>query len=255
MLVSNPRYFDFLEHYANVLYKQDSRGALAFAAQVASSVEPYRPETCCAIGYFYSMSSRHEDSIAYFRRAVTLDRNCAPGWTYLGHKYMDVGNFYAALSSYQRSISLSRRDYKVFYGLGKAYEALQKPNIALDYYRQAIELRPEEMGLWRAMGNCLATLSKLPQAIAALKKAIECTDAAFNKPEEYAGDIILLRLQRIHMLFQTASLYEDDHNRREARVHLQQCWMRQLGTSPSPLPRTRDITNTCPYSYLDHSCG
>ncbi|KAI0438631.1 cell division cycle protein-like protein 23 [Xylaria telfairii] len=223
MLLSNPRYFDFLENYAHVLYNLDSRSALAFAAQIASSVEPFRPETCCAIGYFYSMSSRHEDSITYFRRAVTLDRNCTPAWTYLGHKYMDMGNFYAALSSYHRSIGLSKRDYKVFYGLGKAYEALQKPKMALDYYRQAVVLRPKEMGLWRALGNCMAMLSKFPQAIAALKKAIECTDVAFNKPEEYTGDIILLRLQRIHMLFQSALLYEDDRNRQEAKVRLRQC--------------------------------
>ncbi|KAI0467710.1 cell division cycle protein-like protein 23 [Xylaria cf. heliscus] len=223
MLVSNPRYLDFLEHYSNVLYNLESPTALAFAAQLASSVDPYRPESCCAIGYFYSMSKRHEDAIIYFRRAVTLDRSCATAWTFLGHKYMDVNNLYAALSSYRRSIGLNRRDYRAFYGLGQAYEALEKPNMALNYYHQAVALHPEEMGLWRTMGNCMSTLSKVPQAISALKRALECTSAAFNNPEEYEGDIFLLRLQRVHILFQSAELYESMHNRREATIHLQQC--------------------------------
>ncbi|RYC58789.1 hypothetical protein CHU98_g7414 [Xylaria longipes] len=223
MLVSNPRYFDFLEHYSNVLYKLKSRAALAFAAQLASSVELYRPETCCAIGYFYSISSRHEDAIVYFRRAVTLDRSCTSAWTFLGHKFMDVGNFHAALSSYLRSIGLNQHDYRAFYGLGKAYEALEKPNTALYYYRRAVALRPDEMGLWQTMGNCMAILSKVPQAITALKRAIECSSAAFSKPDEFKGDIALLRLQRVNTLFQSAELYEKLHNRQEATSHLEQC--------------------------------
>lgn len=87
MLVSDPRRLDYLDHYSNVLYTLGSRDRLAFVAQLASKVDCYRPETCCVVGNLYSLSSRHEDAVNYFRQALILDRNLSSAWTLLGHEY------------------------------------------------------------------------------------------------------------------------------------------------------------------------
>jgi anaphase-promoting complex subunit 8 len=114
-------------------------------AQLASSVEPYRPETCCIIGNYYSLSSRHEDAIIYFSRALVLDRSFASAWTSLGHEYLKLENSHAGLSSYLRAISLNKRDYRAYFGLGQAYEPPEQPKMPPDSYRRAVLLRPGEM--------------------------------------------------------------------------------------------------------------
>ncbi len=84
MLVSDPRRLDFLDHHSNVLYTLGSRNRLAFVAQLASAVDRYRPDTCCAIGNYHSLPSRHEDAVEQFKRGLSLDRNFSSTWTFLG---------------------------------------------------------------------------------------------------------------------------------------------------------------------------
>ncbi|KAI1325761.1 anaphase promoting complex subunit 8 [Xylariaceae sp. FL0255] len=110
MLVSNPTYLEFLDHYSDVLFTLKSSDTLAFVAQIATRVEPYRPETCCIVGYYYASLSRKEMAIQYFRLALLLDRHCTPAWRFLGHQYLKLQNWHAAISAYMRAISLDKRD-------------------------------------------------------------------------------------------------------------------------------------------------
>lgn len=124
-MISDPRRLDFLDHYSNVLYTLESHEKLAFVAQLASNVDRYRPETCCVIGNYYSLSSRHEDAIIQFKRALNLDRGFSSAWTLLGHEYLAVQNTHAAVESYRRAIDINNKDYRAFVGLGQGYESLE----------------------------------------------------------------------------------------------------------------------------------
>ncbi|KAI0874478.1 cell division cycle protein-like protein 23 [Hypoxylon argillaceum] len=223
MLVSHPRYLDFLDHYSNVLYTLGSRDRLSFIAQLASSVESYRPETCCVIGNYYSLSSRHEAAIVQFRRALILDRSFAPAWTFLGYEYLKLENSHAALSSYLRAVNLNKQDNRAYFGLGHVYEALEQPKMSLEFYRRAALLRPGEMDIWQAMASCFVSMSKPSQAINSLKRALACTDPAVNRPEDFTGDTSLVRRTRLDILFQSASLHEELNNRQGATSFLEQC--------------------------------
>ncbi|KAI0817927.1 anaphase promoting complex subunit 8 [Xylaria sp. FL0064] len=223
MLVSHPGYLEFLDHYSNVLYTLGSRDRLAFVAQLASSVETYRPETCCVIGNYYSLSSRHQEAIIYFRRALVLDRRFSPVWTLLGHEYLKLENSHAALSFYLRAISLNKQDYRAYFGLGQAYEFLEQPKMSLDFYQRAVLMRPREMEIWQAMTGCLLTLSKLPQAITSLKRELGCIGSALRDRDDYIDDLSLLKRRRLDILFQVATLHEELHNRQEATISLEQC--------------------------------
>ncbi|KAI1356980.1 hypothetical protein F5Y01DRAFT_309521 [Xylaria sp. FL0043] len=223
MLISHPRYLEFLDHYSNVLYTLGSEVRLSFAAQIASSIEPYRPETCCVIGNYYSLSSRHQDAIIYFRRALILDRNFSSAWTLLGHEYLKLENSHAAMSSYIRAIGLNKHDYRAYVGLAQGYESLEQPKMALSFYQRAVLLRPGELNLWQAVARCLVTLTKLPQAVKSLKRALSCTNSALRSSEDCIDDVSHLRRARLDIFFEIARLYDELHDRREATSFLERC--------------------------------
>ncbi|OBT51968.1 hypothetical protein VE04_07367 [Pseudogymnoascus sp. 24MN13] len=220
MLLSDPRRLDFLDHYSNVLYTLGSRERLAFVAQLASAVNRYRPETCCVVGNYYSLSSRHEDAVNYFRRALNLDRNFSPAWTLLGHEYFKLQNTHAAIESYRHAVDLNNKDYRAFVGLGQVYEVLEKPSFSLHYYRRAVALRPADVDLWQMMSTCLMGMSRVPQAIDALKKAITCSG---NHAGNHTGTLDDARWKRIELFFHLANIYEESQDRTEAIKYLEIC--------------------------------
>lgn len=172
LLVTHPHRLDGLDHYSNILYVMTDRPRLAFLAHLATSVDKFRPETCCVVGNYYSLCSQHEKAVMYFRRALTLDRNFLAAWTLMGHEYVELKNTHAAIESYRRAVDVNRKDYRAWYGLGQAYEMLDMGFYALFYYQRAAGLRPYDPKMWQAVGSCYAKMDRLEQAIKALKRAL-----------------------------------------------------------------------------------
>ena len=171
-LYLNPHRLDGLDHYSNILYVMADRPRLAFLAHLATSVDKFRPESCCVVGNYYSLCSQHEKAVMYFRRALTLDRNFLSAWTLMGHEYIELKNTHAAIESYRRAVDVNRKDYRAWYGLGQAYEVLDMGFYALFYYQRAAGLRPYDPKMWQAVGSCYAKMEKLDSAIRALKRAL-----------------------------------------------------------------------------------
>ncbi|KAK5229063.1 Anaphase-promoting complex subunit 8 [Exophiala xenobiotica] len=172
LLVTHPHRLDGLDHYSNILYVMTDRPRLSFLAHLATSVDKFRPETCCVVGNYYSLCSQHEKAVMYFRRALTLDRNFVAAWTLMGHEYVELKNTHAAIESYRRAVDVNRKDYRAWYGLGQAYEMLDMGFYALFYYQRAAGLRPYDPKMWQAVGSCYAKMDRLEQAIKALKRAL-----------------------------------------------------------------------------------
>ncbi|OCT52509.1 Anaphase-promoting complex subunit 8 [Cladophialophora carrionii] len=172
LLVTHPHRLDGLDHYSNILYVMADRPRLAFLAHLATSVDKFRPETCCVVGNYYSLCSQHEKAVMYFRRALTLDRSFLSAWTLMGHEYIELKNTHAAIESYRRAVDVNRKDYRAWYGLGQAYEVLDMGFYALYYYQRAAGLRPYDPKMWQAVGTCYAKMERLDQAIKALKRAL-----------------------------------------------------------------------------------
>ncbi|EXJ93828.1 anaphase-promoting complex subunit 8 [Capronia coronata CBS 617.96] len=172
LLTAHPHRLDGLDHYSNILYVMADRPKLAFLAHLATSVDKFRPETCCVVGNYYSLCSQHEKAVMYFRRALTLDRNFLSAWTLMGHEYIELKNTHAAIESYRRAIDVNRKDYRAWYGLGQAYEVLDMGFYALFYYQRAAGLRPYDPKMWQAVGSCYTKMNRLDQAIKALKRAL-----------------------------------------------------------------------------------
>ena len=214
VLALDPRYLDFLDHYSNVLYNLGSHDRLAFVAQLASSVDRHRPETCLVIGNYYSLLSRPEAAITSLRQALALDRSCSAAWTLLGHEYLKAQNTHAAIESYRHAVSHARHDYRALFGLGQAYDALGKPELSLHYYLRASTIRPNDTDLLQAAATGLAAMSRLEEAIKVLKRALACS--AFQ-------DGVLAKQTRVELLFRLGSLYDEVQNRQEATAYLEMC--------------------------------
>ncbi|KAK4941569.1 Anaphase-promoting complex subunit 8 [Elasticomyces elasticus] len=172
LLIAHPHRLDGLDHYSNILYVMTDRPKLAFLAHLATSVDKFRPETCCVVGNYYSLCSQHEKAVMYFRRALTLDRNFLSAWTLMGHEYIELKNTHAAIESYRRAVDVNRKDYRAWYGLGQAYEVLDMGFYALFYYQRAAGLRPYDPKMWQAVASCYAKMDRLEQAIKAQKRAL-----------------------------------------------------------------------------------
>lgn len=219
VLSLDPRYLDFFDSYSNVLYNLGAHDRLAFLAQLATSVDRYRPETGLVVGNYYSLTARPEAAITSFRRALTLDRSCSAAWTLLGHEYLKAQNLHAAVESYRHAVSHARHDYRALFGLGKAYEALEKPALSLHYYLRASTIRPGDTDLLQAAAAGLATMSRFEEAIKFLKRALACSASEGG---------VAARQTRVGLLYQLGNLYEKAEDRREATAYLEMCLVEAL---------------------------
>ena len=246
LLTSHPHRLDALDHYSNILYVMADRPRLAFLAHLCTTLDKFRPETCCVVGNYYSLCSQHEKAVMYFRRALTLDRSFLSAWTLMGHEYIELKNTHAAIESYRRAVDVNRKDYRAWYGLGQAYEVLDMSFYALYYYQRAAGLRPYDPKMWQAVGSCYAKMDKLDQAIKALKRALvagtyfETSDSpqtSFNtsantqQPKRKRPNRTGRKLLDPETLFQIATLYERIGNDTETAKYMDLCVAQETGAS------------------------
>jgi anaphase-promoting complex subunit 8 len=179
LLESNPHRIEGMDVYSNILYVKEATVHLSAVARRCVEEDPYRPETCCVAGNYYSLRGQHEKAVVYFRRALRLDPSYLPAWTLMGHEYVELKNPPAGIEAYHRAVGLNPRDYRAWYGLGQTYELVNMPHHALHYYRKAVALRPEDARMWNAMAHCYAS-SALNQPEA----AVECYRRALPNDKE-----------------------------------------------------------------------
>ena len=79
-----------MDTYSNILYVKEAYAGLSHLAHSAILTDKYKPETCCIIGNYYSLRTQHEKAVAYFRRALKLNRNYLSAWTLMGHEYVEM---------------------------------------------------------------------------------------------------------------------------------------------------------------------
>lgn len=231
----DPYRIDSLDHYSNLLYVVRNRPKLAFLAQLATSIDKFRPETCCIVGNYYSLKSEHEKAVQYFRRALMLDRNFLAAWTLMGHEYVEMKNPHAAIESYRRAVDVNRKDYRAWYGLGQTYEMLEMHLYALFYYQRASSLRPLDSTMWNAVGSCFDRIDRPLQSIKAFKRALVAgtyydTSSSFNSQTSTgaAPDPYMVS----DTLYNIALMYEKLGDIEEAASYMEMTLAQEEGQEP-----------------------
>jgi anaphase-promoting complex subunit 8 len=201
----------------------ETRPKLAFLAQLATSTDKFRPETCCVVGNYYSLKSEHEKAVMYFRRALTLDRNFLSAWTLMGHEYVEMKNTHAAIESYRRAVDVNRKDYRAWYGLGHIYEMLEMHSYALFYHQRAASLRPYDPKMWQAVGACFSQIGKYHNGIRAYKRALVAGSYDGAAAASFAADGVRMGggILDPDVLYQIALLYELTHDRDECAAYME----------------------------------
>ena len=211
-----------------------ARPKLAFLAQIATSIDKFRPETCCVVGNYYSLKSEHEKAVMYFRRALTLDHNFLSAWTLMGHEYVEMKNTHAAIESYRRAVDVNRKDYRAWYGLGQTYEVLEMGLYALWYYQRAASLRPYDPKMWQAVGSCYDKVGKPVQSIKAYKRALVAGSYYDSTSSFGSGTTSSSPSNAIldpEILYQIALMYEKLDDRQEASTYMELTLCQEEGTS------------------------
>lgn len=176
IIKKDPYYLDDLDIYSNILYVTEQGPKLAFLAQLVTSVDRFRPESCLVVANYYSLKGEHEKAINYYQRALTLNRSCLSAWTLMGHEFVELKNTHAAIESYRRAVDANKRDFRAWYGLGQAYEFLEMHYYSLYYFQKASTLKPMDPRMWQALGQCYNKLDRMNDSIKAFKRALHVSD-------------------------------------------------------------------------------
>ena len=97
---------DHVDIYSNVLYVKNKPVELSHLAKNVYELDRYRPETCNVLGNYYSLRGEREKAISYFKRAVRLDPHYLSAWTLLGHEYLELKNWNAAIAAYRSAVGI-----------------------------------------------------------------------------------------------------------------------------------------------------
>jgi anaphase-promoting complex subunit 8 len=142
LLARDPHRLEDMDLYSNCLFVTEARADLCALAQAAVRIDKFRFQTCCVVFNYYAMKGEHEKAVLSLRRALKLNPNYTAAWTLMGHEYVEMHNFAAAIEAYRRGVDLNPRDFRAWYGLGQAYEVMQMHTYSLYYYSKATNLRP-----------------------------------------------------------------------------------------------------------------
>lgn len=206
----DPHRVEDVDTYSNILYVMEKRAKLTSLAQNyaggadGAGVDRMRPEVCCLLGNYWSLSGEHEKAIVEFRRALRLDPSYLSAWTLMGHEYVEMKNTYAAIESYRKAIDANSKDYRAWYGLGQTYEVLDMLSYALYYYQQATALKPYDTRMWLALAQVYEKLGRRREARMTTKRALMIAQPHLGGQDDFG------------MIMKLAELYDMDGRPDEA---------------------------------------
>lgn len=192
IIKSDPYRLNDLDIYSNILYVMELQPKLSYLTQFVNQVDRKRPETCCIIANYYSMRQEHEKSIMYFRKALTLDRNCTNAWTLMGHEFVELKNSHAAIECYRRAVDINPKDFKAWYGLGQAYEVLDMYLYSLYYFQKVCALKPLDKRMWQALADCYLMVGNKDSSLKCYNRALQLS----NNPAQ--DSVVLYKIAELH---------------------------------------------------------
>lgn len=223
ILVDDPLRLDDLDTYSNMLYVMEKKSKLSFLAQYTSTIDKFKPETCCVIANYHSMKGEHEKAIMYYKRALVLNKNCLSAWTLMGHEFVELKNSHAAIESYRRAVDINPKDFRAWYGLGQAYEVLDMHLYSLYYYQRSTNLQPLDKRMWQATGNCYEKINKFDDAIKSFEKALAIDN--LNKANDSGNEINGFDP---FICYKLASIHEKIGKSRDCYKYMKLCFDQEL---------------------------
>ncbi len=133
----------------------------------AVALDECNPWGHIALGYWAMMERRTEESIAAFRRAVSLNPNSAAAHGYLSHIFAFAGQDREAIEHGEEAIRLSPLDPEMAFflgGIAVAQYGASRFAEAVRYTTEALRLRPGFQGAQRLRCASLAQAGRIDEA-------------------------------------------------------------------------------------------
>jgi tetratricopeptide (TPR) repeat protein len=130
------------------------------------------PQVYQNIGNFYADMDYPDSAIAYYRKAMELDRNYAPAYNKAGASFMVMEQNDSAFKYFSKAVTLDPKYPGAELNLGLLYHNLAKYDSAIVHIQNAIRLDPKPKSYYQ-LGVSYALNNKPELAIQNLKLAYE----------------------------------------------------------------------------------
>lgn len=171
----------------------------AIILQQAINLEPnlYSALSLCA--YAMLKLERYAESIAYYKRSLSLQDTEADDWHNLAIAQVQVKSYEAAKSSYDRALAIEPNDPKTLTNKGDALRLAGLFDEAITSYNQAIAFSPEYQAafygkslVYASQGNIEQTLENLREGVSLIAscKSSSIHNYAISTSQESAFDFI-----------------------------------------------------------------
>jgi tetratricopeptide (TPR) repeat protein len=163
------RYDRALEEYAT---------ALNLAQKAAPRDARLESELCARIGNVHMASGDLDAARKSFGRAVAIDPNSAPAYSYLGTLYAKEKRGDLAVEMFTRALEINPWDVVSIHNLGLFYLDNGRLDEAIARFRRAIELAPEHAGAHANLAYAYGRQGKYSLMEQEARKALQCDPEA-----------------------------------------------------------------------------
>ena len=110
-------------------------------------------------------------SLAWYRRALSLDPKLAKAWHNYGSALNEIGETKISISCYLKALECDPSDYRSLYNLFLCYQHQGEFEKALDIFRRALPYGMNDWKLWNNLGVLYRDAGKPDQAEVCLRQA------------------------------------------------------------------------------------
>lgn len=185
LLKRYPFCLDTMFHYSNILYVSEDYPKLRELMIRAKGISEISCECQAISGNMESLMRNNEKAIMHFRNAIKLAKTDSSKkcklYVLIGHEFVELGNYNAAIYAYRNAIKHDHKDYAAWMGLGFAYDALDQSKFAIYYYQKCIALKNEDPRAWKSIASSYTKIDKLNLAYQALVKAYKLSEQRTKK--------------------------------------------------------------------------
>ena len=128
------------------------------------------------LGTICGSTSRNQESIAEFNRAIEIQPENPEAFNNLGVIFRQTGKSRDALYWLTRAIGLGNAKADIYYNLGNVHKALNNFQEAIEAYRKAIELDPSLAAAYNTLGTLYEQTGDFPHASEILNEGLAADD-------------------------------------------------------------------------------
>jgi len=159
--------FSFWSHQRNIIWQNELS---LWNDCVKKSPNLARPNY--NIGNYLKDYGRTNDSISYYKKAITIDPQYKKAYNNLGEVLLAQNNFETAIFYFKKALAIDEHYSLAYINIGKALAKQGNIEKAIFYTKKGLVIAPTTPSLYANLGGLFLNQNKVKEAIAILKKGL-----------------------------------------------------------------------------------